>query len=112
MKWETDLLKDIRTNTDSEDVDVWNPQEKYMNDVENLKCLEFEVSPGFMLYVPPYWFYSIKYGKCGPNLTPEVASLLLLRSEKLRFSIKSEEEFEAPVFKMDLGSGTRLSGTS
>jgi len=52
-------------------IDVWNPQEKFINDVENLKCLEFEVSSGFMLYIPPYWFYSIKYGKCGPNLTPK-----------------------------------------
>lgn len=49
-------------------VDVWNPQEKYMNDVENLKCLEFEVSVGFLLYVPPYWFYSIKYGKSSEGI--------------------------------------------
>lgn len=25
MKWETDLAKDIRTNTDYDDVDIWNP---------------------------------------------------------------------------------------
>jgi hypothetical protein len=50
-------------------IDVWNPQEKYMNDMENLKCLEFEVSVGFLLYVPPYWFYSIKYGKASEGLT-------------------------------------------
>jgi len=50
-------------------VDVWNPPEKYLNDVENLKCLEFEVSEGFMLYVPPYWFYTIKYGKNEDSLS-------------------------------------------
>ena len=50
-------------------VDVWNPQEKYLNDAENLKCLEFEVSAGFLLYVPPYWFYSIKYGKSADGIT-------------------------------------------
>lgn len=42
-------------------VDVWNPQNKYLNDMENLKFLEFEVMEGFLLYIPPYWFYSIKY---------------------------------------------------
>jgi len=42
-------------------VDVWNPQEKYKNDLENLKFLEFEVMEGFLLYIPPFWFYSIKY---------------------------------------------------
>lgn len=25
MKWETDLIKDIRTNTDYDDVDIWDP---------------------------------------------------------------------------------------
>jgi hypothetical protein len=42
-------------------IDVWEPQEQYMNDMEQLKFLEFDVHPGFVLYVPPYWFYSIKY---------------------------------------------------
>ena len=54
-------------------VDVWNTQEKYLNDVENLKCLEFEVSAGFMLYVPPYWFYSVKYGRVGAADQPSNA---------------------------------------
>jgi len=53
-------------------VDVWNPQEKYMNDMENLKCLEFEVSAGFLLYIPPYWFYSIKYDKKGEEGVAQV----------------------------------------
>ena len=26
-----------------------------------IKFLEFDVEPGYVLYVPPYWFYSIKY---------------------------------------------------
>jgi ribosomal protein L16 Arg81 hydroxylase len=25
------------------------------------KFLEFDVNPGYILYVPPYWWYSIKY---------------------------------------------------
>ena len=50
-------------------MDVWNCQEKYLNDLENLKCLEFEVSAGFLLYIPPYWFYSIKYSKSENGLT-------------------------------------------
>ena len=37
-------------------VDVWNT-----NNAEECKFLEFDVEPGYVLYVPPYWFYSIKY---------------------------------------------------
>jgi hypothetical protein len=42
-------------------INVWAPQEQYLNDMEQLKFLEFDVHPGFILYVPPYWFYSIQY---------------------------------------------------
>jgi hypothetical protein len=34
---------------------------QYMNDVDKLKYLEFDVLAGYTLYIPPYWWYSIKY---------------------------------------------------
>jgi len=42
-------------------IDVWNPQPKYLNEMEKIKFLEFDVNKGYVLYIPPYWFYSIKY---------------------------------------------------
>jgi len=42
-------------------VDIWNTQDKYKNDIDNVKFLEFEVMEGFVLYVPPFWFYSIRF---------------------------------------------------
>jgi len=42
-------------------IDVWDPQPKYLNDYEKVKFLEFDVDNGYVLYIPPYWFYSIKY---------------------------------------------------
>ena len=42
-------------------VNVWNPQSKYMLDMDKLKFLDFEVKAGYVLYVPPFWFYSIKF---------------------------------------------------
>ncbi len=42
-------------------VDPWAPQAEYVSDYQKVKFLEFQVSKGFVLYVPPYWFYSIKY---------------------------------------------------
>jgi hypothetical protein len=41
-------------------VNVWKPQSKYMLDMEKLKFLDFEVKAGYVLYIPPFWFYSIK----------------------------------------------------
>jgi hypothetical protein len=42
-------------------VDVWEPQSKYASDLEQLKFLEFDVDAGYILNIPPYWLYSIKY---------------------------------------------------
>lgn len=42
-------------------VDVWEPQSKYASDIEQLKFLEFDVDAGYVLNIPPFWFYSIKY---------------------------------------------------
>ena len=28
---------------------------------ERFRCLDFMVKPGYVLYIPPYWFYSIEY---------------------------------------------------
>ena len=42
-------------------VNVWKPQKKYMHEMDKVKFLEFEVLEGHMLFIPPYWWYSIKY---------------------------------------------------
>ena len=42
-------------------VDVLEPQSKYVSDIEQLKFLEFDVDAGYVLNIPPFWFYSIKY---------------------------------------------------
>jgi hypothetical protein len=42
-------------------VDVWNPQSQFLNEMDKLQFLEFDVSAGNVFYLPPYWFYSIKY---------------------------------------------------
>jgi len=48
-------------------IDAWDNAKnnaknaEYMNDVDKLKYLEFDVNAGHILYIPPYWWYSIKY---------------------------------------------------
>ena len=42
-------------------VNVWDTQPKYLNEMDKIKCLEFDVYSGYVLYIPPYWWYSIKY---------------------------------------------------
>jgi hypothetical protein len=42
-------------------VNPWSPQPKYSSDFEKLKCLEFTLVQGKTLFIPAYWWYSIKF---------------------------------------------------
>jgi len=37
------------------------PSKQYESDFDKTKFLEFDVLEGYVLYVPPYWWYSIQY---------------------------------------------------
>lgn len=41
-------------------VNPWSPQTKYSADFDKIKCLEFTLTPGKTLFIPAYWWYSIK----------------------------------------------------
>ena len=56
-----DPIKDFEKYEFRSPVNVWKPQSKYMNDMSKIKFLEFDILAGHMLYIPPYWWYSIKY---------------------------------------------------
>jgi len=42
-------------------VNPWNPQQKFKADFDKIKCLEFTLTPGKTLFIPAYWWYSIKF---------------------------------------------------
>ena len=42
-------------------INPWSPQKKYLADFSKIKCLEFTLTSGKMLFLPAYWWYSIKF---------------------------------------------------
>jgi hypothetical protein len=42
-------------------VNPWSPQPRYIADFDKMKCLEFTLTPGKTLFLPAYWWYSIKF---------------------------------------------------
>lgn len=42
-------------------INIWKPQRKFFHEMDKLKFLEFDIAEGQMLYIPPYWWYSIQY---------------------------------------------------
>jgi hypothetical protein len=42
-------------------VNPWKVQTKYSADFEKMKCLEVTLTKGKMIYIPAYWWYSIKF---------------------------------------------------
>jgi len=54
-------IKDYENYEFRSPINVWAPQKKYKSDIGKVKFLEFDVMPGFMLYIPAYWWYSVKF---------------------------------------------------
>jgi len=42
-------------------INPWNVEEKYQNDFDKIKCLEVTLEPGKIIFIPAYWWYSIKF---------------------------------------------------
>ena len=49
------------------------PKSEYAMDFERTKFLEFDVPKGYVLYIPPYWWYSIQYSQTPGTFVCEVA---------------------------------------
>lgn len=56
-------IKDYETFEFRSPINAWKPQKKYLHEMDKIKFLEFDVNPGYILSIPPYWWYSIKFGK-------------------------------------------------
>jgi len=60
----TKYLHEVRDYENYEfrsEIDVWTPQPRFVDDLERVKFIEFDVCEGSALYIPAYWWYSIKY---------------------------------------------------
>ena len=44
-------------------INPWNIQLKYKADFDKIKCLEITLKEGNIIYIPAYWWYSIKFNK-------------------------------------------------
>jgi hypothetical protein len=42
-------------------INPWNIQPSYISDFDKIKCLEVTLEPGKTLFIPPFWWYSIKF---------------------------------------------------
>jgi hypothetical protein len=57
--------KYLEIKYDYENYEFWSPTDIWNNPPDKIKSLEFDVNEGFVIYIPPYWFYSIEF--CDTN---------------------------------------------
>jgi len=50
-------------------VNPWKVQTKYAADFEKMKCLEVTLTKGKMIYIPAYWWYSIKFSSNNSSIS-------------------------------------------
>lgn len=44
-------------------MNCWAPQPRFVSYINKIRFLEFDVTKGNMLYVPPYWIWSVQYAE-------------------------------------------------
>jgi hypothetical protein len=44
-------------------INPWNVQPRYSSDFDKVKCLDIHVDVGKIVFIPAYWWYSIKFSK-------------------------------------------------
>jgi hypothetical protein len=44
-------------------INPWNVQPLYAGDFDKVKCLEVKLHVGQTIFIPAYWWYSIRFGK-------------------------------------------------
>jgi len=54
-------IKDYENFEFRSPINPWNPQQKYKADFDKIKCLEITLTPGKILFIPAYWWYSFKF---------------------------------------------------
>jgi hypothetical protein len=47
---------------------VWNTQSEYQNTIDKIQFLDFDVYAGNLLFIPPYWWFSLQYEEEGTFL--------------------------------------------
>jgi hypothetical protein len=58
------LIEDFESLEFVSPINPWTKEQtyqEYVDDLENVQFLEFEIPVGHILYVPNYWFYSVKF---------------------------------------------------
>lgn len=42
-------------------INIWSPAAKYADNIQYVQCLEVDVIEGNVLFIPPFWWYSIQF---------------------------------------------------
>jgi hypothetical protein len=104
--------KDYDTMEFRSPINVWTPQPPFLNEMDKIKFLEFDVLKGRVLYIPPYWWYSIRYCDDETTMigftyhslmnllanTPDyVQSFLQQQNTKIKTTMIFDRTMESPV---------------
>ena len=51
----------LHQRKDYENFEFWSTMNMFRGDEDKFKILDFVVNPGYILYIPPYWWYSFQF---------------------------------------------------
>jgi hypothetical protein len=79
-------------------LNVWEPQPQYETGFHKIKFLDIVLPQGHMLFLPPYWFYSMRMDKNTVLYEFNYGSIMNVVSNVKNLTLHVYNKFELPLF--------------
>ncbi len=91
-------------------VNPWDVQNEYKADFDKIKVLDLDIVPGYIIFIPAYWWYSIEYEElssiCVFKYRTYMSTLSIMHHIFLSFLQKQNVKMEI-VEKFNINSGKK-----
>ena len=91
-------------------VNPWDIQNEYKADFDKIKVLDLDIVPGYIIFIPAYWWYSIEYEElssiCVFKYRTYMSTLSIMHHIFLSFLQKQNVKMEI-VEKFNINSGKK-----
>lgn len=91
----------LNTRKNYEHMQHWSTLNMFRGEDHSLKILDFVVNPGYVLFIPPYWWYSFQYldkTSCVTSITYSTAVNLLANAKEYALHMYRQPNLSSQVW--------------
>jgi len=92
----------LNQHKDYENFEFWSNMNLFRGDEEKFKVLDFVVNPGYILYVPPYWWYSFQFldqSSCVTSISYSTAINVLANAKEHALYMYNQPNLQSNIMR-------------